>query len=212
MVTFECTTTSQGHAFKIQRAVEKKKRSVSAQASVTSLTRHNLTASSFTLSDSSVWHPGHMGGCTQTHTHTIFGGHSSQVTLHYLLFASVFTCMYVHLNNVSFHHYIHTHFLHEVLTWCHRSQHSSQGALWLGSEVFCMCSCFYIGRKVSRVMHHEFSLNYSITQNCHSLKPEESWVFFWSMKDTGRSPAGGYLKITLLFLNHGFCLNKGEVS
>lgn len=60
----------------------------------------------------------------------------------------------------------------------------------------------------SRVMHHERSLNYSITQNCHSLQPEESAVFFrtiscwWLFKDNlsifetwGLSEQGGSLLV-----------------
>lgn len=38
------------------------------------------------------------------------------------------------------------------------------------------------------------------------------FFFFFGQWKTGRSPTGGYLKIPLLFLKPGVCLNKGEVS
>lgn len=131
----------------------------------------------------------------QKPTLTTFTGHSWHVTRHLLLFASNFACMYVHVFVSSvwvMHHFI-VAFIHSfyIGTWQDFIQidvrpKGSGGVL-----------LFSYSDASSWAMHHEFPLNCSITQNCHSLKPEESRVFFWFIKGTD-----GYLKIRLLCLEN----------
>lgn len=153
------------------------------QASLTSLTHHSPSLNSFTLIDSAVWHPGYLGGCTHTLASYL------EVVLDKLVATACFICMHfpcmyvhvfvciLHVNNITFHHTV-TSGLDSVSS---KSTFGPRGLLVeLRCTSACVLSCFYVEKGSSRVMHHERSLNYSITQNCHSLKPAESWVFFWS--------------------------------